>query len=183
MISLRLSLLLLLICGAAIIPPSRALADCEPARAASKYPESAKRIVKVATPTTTPPFTYSDPANLERMTGIEVEMIEFTMQCAGLKFEYVKGPFSSLIQSVMSGATDVMIGNVNYRPERAEKVDFVIYLRSGQSVIVPRGNPRNLKSLEDICGTSASSTVSVPRSETNTAVSSLAARWSSRSRA
>ena len=56
-------------------------------------------------------------------------------------------------------ATDVMIGNVNYRAERAEKVDFVVYMRSGQSVIVPKGNPKQLRSVEDLCGLTASSTI------------------------
>lgn len=142
-------------CGLA----SGAYAACEPQRAAEKYPLSWKRPVKVATTTTTLPFAYSNPANLEQMLGIEIEMIDFAMKCAGLPYEYVKGPFSSLIQSVMSGATDVMIGNVNYRPERAEKVDFVIYMRSGQSVIVTKGNPKGLRSIDDLCGATASSTV------------------------
>lgn len=150
----ELAVVFILACGV-----TQATAACEPERAAAKYPQFSKKVVKVATPTTTPPFAYSDPTNLERMTGIEIEMIELVMKCVGLKHEYVKGPFSSLIQSVMSGATDVMIGNVNYRAERAEKVDFVVYMRSGQSVIVNRGNPKKLRSVEDLCGMTASSTV------------------------
>jgi polar amino acid transport system substrate-binding protein len=138
---------------------SQANAACEPQRVAEKYPRFANKVVKVATPTTTPPFAYSNPANLEQMTGVEIEMMELTLKCAGLSYEYVKGPFSSLIQSVMSGATDVMIGNVNYRAERAEKVDFVVYMRSGQGVIVNKGNPKKLRAVEDLCGMTASSTV------------------------
>jgi polar amino acid transport system substrate-binding protein len=150
----RIAILFSLACAS-----SQASAACEPQRAAEKYPRFAGQVVKVATPTTTPPFAFSNPANLEQMTGVEIEMMELVLKCAGLKFEYVKGPFSSLIQSVMSGATDVMIGNVNYRAERAEKVDFVVYMRSGQSVIVQRGNPKKLRSVEDLCGMTASSTV------------------------
>jgi polar amino acid transport system substrate-binding protein len=138
---------------------THALAGCEPQRAAEKYPQFANRAVKIATPTTTPPFAFSNPSDLEQMTGIEIEIMEYVMQCAGLRYEYVKGPFSSLIQSVMSGATDVMIGNVNYRPERAEKLDFVVYMRSGQSIIVPKGNPKSLRSVDNLCGMTASSTV------------------------
>ncbi|MCC7045456.1 MAG: transporter substrate-binding domain-containing protein [Alphaproteobacteria bacterium] len=134
-------------------------AKCEPDRAKEKYPRAASGVVKIAATTTTPPFSYADPADLTRLTGIEVELIELAMQCAGLKYDFVKGPFSTLIQTVMSGATDVMIGNVNYRPERAEKVDFIVYMRSGQSVIVRRGNPKGLRSLDDLCGATASSTV------------------------
>ena len=130
---------------------------CEPEKVAEKYPNAAQRIIQIAASPTTPPFTFSDPSNLDKLTGIETEMIEFAMECAGLKYEFVKGPFSTLIQTIMSGATDVMVASVVYRPDRAEKVDFVAFIKSGQSVIVPKGNPRNLKSIDDLCGVSASS--------------------------
>jgi polar amino acid transport system substrate-binding protein len=138
---------------------AHALAQCEPAKASQKYPTYASKTVQIATPTTTVPFAYADPRNLDHMTGIEVEMIEFVMQCAGLKYNFVKGPFSSLIQTTMSGSTDVMIGNVNYMPERAKKVDFIAYLRSAQTVIVRKGNPKGLTSASALCGASATTTV------------------------
>ena len=157
---LRVSRIRMLLCGGvALIAAGHAFAGCEPGKVAQKYPIYSQKVVQIATPTTTIPFAYSDPSNLDQMTGIEVEIIEFAMRCAGLKYQYVKGPFSSLIQSTMSGSTDVMIGNVNYMPERAKKVDFIAYLRSGQSVIVPKGNPKKLTSVEALCGATATTTV------------------------
>ena len=158
------SLPVLLLAGAAALgqpAPARAQepARCEPQRAAEKYPRYARTGVKVGTVTTSPPFAYSDPADYTRMTGAEVEIAEAVMKCAGLSFSYVKGPFSTVLQSVVSGAADVMIGNVNYRAERAERLDFVTYMRSGQSMLVPRGNPKNLHTVADLCGLTESSTV------------------------
>jgi len=145
-------------CGLALMTgAAHAEIACEPEKAAEKYPDSSQRVVQIAASPTTPPFTYSDPENLDKLTGIEIEMVEFAMECAGLKYEFVKGPFSTLIQTIMSGSTDVMAASVVYRPDRAEKVDFVAFIRSGQSVIVPKGNPKGLKKLEDLCGVSASS--------------------------
>lgn len=155
----RLAVVIGIWCGSALLGAATAHAECEPQRVADKYPLSFGKPVRIAATISTLPFAYSDRSNLEQMAGIEVEMVEFAMRCAGLRYEYVKGPFSSLIQSVMSGATDVMIGNVNYRPERAEKVDFVIFMRSGQSVIVAKGNPKGLRSIDDLCGATGSSTV------------------------
>ena len=137
--------------------PAKAL--CEPQRAAEKYPHYAATGVKVGTVTTSPPFAYSDPADYTRMTGAEVEIVEAAMKCAGLPFTYVKGPFSAVLQSVISGAADLMVGNVNYRAERAKQLDFVTYMRSGQSMLVPRGNPKNLHTVSDLCGLIESSTV------------------------
>ena len=133
--------------------------QCEPHRVAEKYPEYAGRVVRIAASPTTPPFTFSDPADLNRMTGIEVEMLEFALQCAGLRFEYVRGPWPSLLATIFSGATDVMAGNVVYRPDRAERADFILWYINGQSFLVQRGNPRNIRRVEDLCGRSGTSVV------------------------
>lgn len=149
----------LMIAAIAATVTSSAFAACEPERASQRFPQLAAAGVKIAAPTTSPPFSYSDPTDLNRLIGLEVEMVEAVMRCAGLRYEFVKGPFSSLIQTLMSGSTDVMIGNVNFTTQRAEKADFVVYMRSGQSVIVPRGNPKGMRTLSDLCGKTASSTV------------------------
>jgi polar amino acid transport system substrate-binding protein len=150
------TLLLILIPGLGSVARAQ---QCEPQRVQELYPQHAKTGVTIATVTTSPPFAYANPKDFNQMTGAEVEIIEATLKCAGLNFTYVKGPFSTLLQTVMSGSSDVMIGNVNYRPERAEKLDFVAFMRSGQSVLVLAGNPKNLHSLADLCGMNASSTV------------------------
>ena len=132
-----------------------ATAACDP----GQYPKWSGKVVPIATVTTSPPFAYSDPAKPDHMTGIEVEIIEYAMKCAGLKYEFIKGPFASLIQSVTSGSTSIMIGNVNYRPERAASLDFITFMESGQTVIVRKGNPTSIHALADLCGRIGSSTV------------------------
>src|SRR5690606_6000204 len=83
-------------CGLALMTgAAHAEIACEPEKAAEKYPDSSQRVVQIAASPTTPPFTYSDPENLDKLTGIEIEMVEFAMECAGLKYEFVKGPFST----------------------------------------------------------------------------------------
>lgn len=133
--------------------------SCEPGKVAQKYPEYAGKTVKIAATPTYPPFTYADPANLDKMTGLESELVEEALVCAGLKFEYVKGPWSGLLPTLFSGATDVMAGNVVYRADRAERADFILFYVNGQSFMVQKGNPKNIRKLEDLCGKSASSTV------------------------
>lgn len=127
-------------------------AQCEPGRVAQKYPQLAGKVIKIAASPAQPPFAYSNPNKPDEMIGFEAELIQNAMDCAGLKYEYYKGAWSGLLPTVFSGATDLMIGTVNYRPERAEKADFVLYARAGQSVIVPKGNPKKIGTLNDICG-------------------------------
>lgn len=149
-----------LLCGAAAVMLSlfstQAMAgECEPAKAAEKYPDLAKRTVNIATSPTFPPFTYADPDNLEKMTGLEIEMIEAVMECAGLTYKYFPGEWAGLLATLSSGAADVMVGNVVYRKDRAANADFVVYYRAGQTAIVPAGNPKNIAGPDDLCGLSS----------------------------
>lgn len=143
----------------ASIATSAHAARCEPAKAAVKYPRYADKVIKIAASPFQPPFAFSNPKDLERMDGLEVEMIEKVMACAGLRYEYVKGAWSALLPTLFFGSTDVMIGAVNYRPDRAARVDFVLYMRAAQSIVVRRGNPARIADGDGLCGRIGSSTV------------------------
>lgn len=132
---------------------------CEPDKVAQKYPAYAGKVVKIAATPGGPPYTFADPKNPDRLAGLEVDMIEGALACAGIKFEYMKGAWSGLLSALFGGSGDVMIGAVNFRPDRAERADFLLYMRVGQSVIVQKGNPKKLGDLASACGATASATV------------------------
>lgn len=129
---------------------------CEPEKAAEKYPSYAGKVVKIGASPTQPPYAFADPANPDRMAGLEVELIENALKCAGLKYDYQRGTWVGLLSSMFSGAADVMVGNVNYRPDRAEKVDFVLYTRAGSMAVVAKGNPKKIVDVGSLCGRTGS---------------------------
>ena len=133
-----------------------AQAACEPDKVAQKYPTYANTVVQIGAQPSYPPFTYSDPDDLNNLAGMEVEIIENVMQCAGLKFRYIKGVQSGLYPALFSGNLDVMIGNIFFQPSRAERASFVLYMINTKSLVVRKGNPKGIKSEEDMCGHIAS---------------------------
>ncbi len=142
-------------------PSAPALAQepgCEPGKAALKYPTYANRLVKIGVSPLQPPYAFSDPASPDRMLGLEVEMVTKAMECAGLKYEFVKGAWSGLLAALFAGSSDLMIGAVNYRPDRATRADFIVYMQAGQSMEVQKGNPRRLTHPDDLCGTTGTAT-------------------------
>lgn len=157
-VSLRLSFLSF-VAATTVLAASAQAQTCEPEKAATKYPAYAKKEIKVAASAAYPPFSYSDPKDLNRLTGLEVEIIEAVFKCAGLKYSYFVGPWSGTLPAIMSGAADVAIGNVNHRPDRAKQVDFVVFMRNGQSVMVQKGNPLKIKDANDLCGKAASASI------------------------
>ena len=134
-------------------------ATCEPGKVAQKYPKYAGKIVRIAAAPMVVPFTFADPDNPERMKGLEIEMIERVMSCAGLRYDYVKGPWGALLPTLFLGSTDVMVGAVNYRADRAVRADFVLYMKAALGIVVHRGNPRNISNLDSLCGKIGSSVI------------------------
>ena len=132
---------------------------CEPEKAAGKYPAYAGKAVTVASASAYPPFSYSDPKDLNRLTGLEIELMESVLKCAGVKYNFVVAPWSGTLTSILSGATDVAVGNINHRPDRAKQVNFVVFMRNGQSVIVRTGNAQKIKDAADLCGKIGSASV------------------------
>jgi polar amino acid transport system substrate-binding protein len=127
---------------------------CEPDKVAQKYPTLAGKTVKVATTPFYAPYSYADPKDNEKLVGSDIEISEAALSCVGLKFEYLKGVFSSLLQTVSSGQTDVMVANLYFTPERNKVVDFAVYMRGGGALLVRKGNPNKIKSMDDLCGLS-----------------------------
>lgn len=128
---------------------------CEPQKAAQKFPSYAGKVVKVGANPTYPPFSYADPSDMARMTGLDVDIVEAAMNCAGLKFEFVAGQTTGLYPALFSGTLDVMVGNIFIRPDRTEKASFVLYMTNGQSLVVKKGNPRKIVDADAMCGLTA----------------------------
>ncbi|ASP23483.1 amino acid ABC transporter substrate-binding protein (plasmid) [Antarctobacter heliothermus] len=128
-----------------------AQAACEPEKVAEKYPELAGKPVRVATTPLYAPYSYTDMAK-DKMVGSDIEVSEKALECVGLTYEYTKGVWSSLLPTILNGQTDVMVANLYYTPERAEKADFIIYMKAGSAMLVPKGNPKGVQSMDDLCG-------------------------------
>jgi polar amino acid transport system substrate-binding protein len=132
-----------------------ALAACEPDKVATKYPGLAGKTLKVGLDPTLPPVMYRDPNNPSRIVGQDPDMIEAAMKCLGLKYELVGLDFGTLIPTLQAGQIQLIWSNIYYTPERANAADFVAYATTGTAGIVKKGNPKNIKSLADSCGTRA----------------------------
>lgn len=73
--------------------------------------------------------------------------------------EFTNIGFDGIIAALLADQCDAIISGMNNTPERAEQVDFVNYLNVGQSLVVPKGNPLGITSLETLCGHAAGSQV------------------------
>jgi polar amino acid transport system substrate-binding protein len=71
--------------------------------------------------------------------------------------------FTGIIASLTTKKCNLIISGMNDTAERQKTVDFVDYLKVGQGLLVKAGNPKGIKTLEDLSG----KTVAVQLGTTN----------------
>lgn len=151
-----ISLFAWLLVGVAIVPVARAedAPKCEPEKLAVKYPALANKKILVGEDGESPPYSMRDPANFDKITGVDGDLIRSVFKCVGADFDFKIGAWSGLLPAVIAGQADTM-WYLYYTAERAKQVDFVVFMKAGTGALVKKGNPKNIKSMEDTCGTTA----------------------------
>src|SRR6266702_1034453 len=108
-------------------------------------------VLTVGSDTTYPPQEYID-ATTHKAAGFDVDLITAVAQRMGLQTNVVTDKFDTIIDDLANKRFDVVISAVSVTPERQKKVDFVPYFNAGESLLVQKGNPKNIKSLDALCG-------------------------------
>ncbi len=97
-----------------------------------------------------PPLGFYDEQQV--LQGVDVEIGTEIAKRMGVKAEWAEVAFSAIIPSLQAKQCDAILSQLFNKPQRREVVDFVNYMYSSQSLLVPKGNPKNVKSLEDLSG-------------------------------
>jgi len=105
----------------------------------------------VGSDTTYPPQEFLDTAT-NKYTGFDVDLISAMAAHMGLKANIVKTDFTTIIDNLVNKRFDVVISAVTISDERKKKADFIPYFNAGESLLVAKGNPMNLKAVADLCG-------------------------------
>lgn len=97
------------------------------------------------------PWSGIDPAS-GKAIGIDVELHAEVLKHMGItKVTYESGAFNSLIPSMLSNRIDMVVTDLHVTPERAKTIAFsgpVWWY--GPAIVVQAGNPKNVKSFDDL---------------------------------
>lgn len=97
-----------------------------------------------------PPLGFYDENQV--LTGFEIELGGKIAERMGLEAKWKEVSFSAIIPALMAKQCDAILSQLFDKPERREVVDFVNYMYSSQSLLAPKGNPKNIKGLNDLSG-------------------------------
>jgi polar amino acid transport system substrate-binding protein len=155
----RVAVGLALLVAALSLPARAADGGCEPAKAASKYPSLAGKTIKIGQDGESVPFSQRDPKDFSKLIGLDADLARAAFACVGVPIDFTIGAWSGLIPAAMAGQIDVMWDTLLYTPERAKKLDFVVYMNAATGMLVAKGNPKNIRAVGDLCGLSTTTTL------------------------
>ena len=130
-------------------PPPTPIASTPPLKAPSDLIKSGT--LTVGSDTTYPPQEFID-TTTGQPTGFDVDLITAMAQKLGLQAKVVTANFDTIIDDLNAKRYDVVISALSINTDRLQKVDFVPYFQSGESLIVQKGNSLNLKCVPNLCG-------------------------------
>ncbi len=105
----------------------------------------------VGSDTTYAPMEYVDTTS-GKYVGFDIDLITEIAQRMGLKVQIQKTGFDTIFDDLNNKRFDIVISSVTVNADRQKKFDFVPYFNAGESLLVPKGNPKHLTSVTDLCG-------------------------------
>jgi polar amino acid transport system substrate-binding protein len=84
--------------------------------------------------------------------GSDIDIAADIAERFGVTSQIDNTGFDGIIPALKAKKCDLIISGMNSTDERKQEVDFVDYLKVGQGIMVPIGNPEGIASLEDLSG-------------------------------
>lgn len=130
---------------------------------ASKLPKDIRDagLIKVGSDIAYPPVEYMQGG---KAVGIDPDIADALGKQLGVKVDFQNGKFAQLIVGLQAKRFNVIMSAMNDTKDRQNGVDsdtgkkvgngidFVDYFTAGTSILVQKGNPKGIKSLDDLCG-------------------------------
>ncbi|WP_051755589.1 ABC transporter substrate-binding protein [Kitasatospora purpeofusca] len=162
------SALLLTACGGSQAPVSVE----DKARAAVPSAQRAAGVLRIGSDLNYPPVAFRGSDG--KPAGLDPDLADALGKVLGLRIEIVDTPFDKLIPGIDGKQFDLAMSGISDTPARRNAlgdngmptgkpgVDFVDYFIAWTSIIVQKGNPKGIRTLDDLCGR----TVAVQRGTT-----------------
>ena len=97
-----------------------------------------------------PPMEFEGKGGVPQ--GADIEIGQRLAELMDVKALFAPTPFDDVLTALDAKKCDAVISSLTNTEERRAQVDFVDYLRFGQSLMVPTANARDIDGLDDLDG-------------------------------
>lgn len=108
-------------------------------------------VLKIATDASYAPNEFLKDGQGEPI-GMDIDLGNAIAQVLGVKTEWTNTGFDGIIAGLAAGRYDLSLSSFTDTKKREEQVNFVTYLNAGTSIVVAKGNPKNVAAATDLCG-------------------------------
>jgi polar amino acid transport system substrate-binding protein len=84
--------------------------------------------------------------------GFDIDLANALGKLLGVKVDVRKAVFDSILTGLNAGRFDFSMSAFTDNTEREKGNDFVTYFKAGTSIGVKKGNPKHIRSQNDLCG-------------------------------
>ena len=84
--------------------------------------------------------------------GLDIDIANALADVMGVTAKFNNSAFDGLLAALDAKRYDVIMSAMTASDARKKTVDFVEYFNAGSGIIVSKGNPKNIKSADDLCG-------------------------------
>jgi polar amino acid transport system substrate-binding protein len=111
------------------------------------------RVINVGSDIEYPPIEFYKEGTTQ-VQGVDYDLAKALGAKLGVKFKFINDTdFAGIIGAMQAGRFDIIMSAMNDTAERRKKgADFIDYFTAGTSLIVKKGNPNNIQTLDDVCG-------------------------------
>ncbi|QBS38653.1 basic amino acid ABC transporter substrate-binding protein [Thermaerobacter sp. FW80] len=99
-----------------------------------------------------PPMEFPNPENPSELIGFDIDLGKAIAEKLGVEYRVEVAEWEGLLGGLEARRFDAVMSSMNITLERQKSADFVQYLEMGQMIVVPKGNPDGIQSLDDLKG-------------------------------
>ena len=121
------------------------------ATSAAKVAELQDGVLQVGSDISYAPIEFFEEGT-QNAAGLDVDLANALAEELGVRAEFINTGFDGIIGALNVSRFDVLISAMTVTEERQKEIDFIPYFAAGTDILVAEGNPKNIKTIEDLSG-------------------------------
>jgi polar amino acid transport system substrate-binding protein len=118
---------------------------------AATAPELADGVLQVGSDIAYAPIEFYEEGTQNPM-GLDIDLANAIAEELGVDTEFINSGFDGLPGALNASRFDIIMSAMTVTEKRQKEIDFVPYFIAGTDILVAKGNPKNIQSIEDLSG-------------------------------